>query len=364
MPCAVEDFDFVRSTGLPEKLIARGQLIPESLVAPALLGTSGNGASYVLEHPRLPFISYPYEWPFAALKAAALHHLDVHLCALEDGVTLSDASAYNIQFRGVEPLFIDSLSFRRYREGEYWLAHRQFCEQFLNPLLLQALLGTPYNAWYRGGQEGISVMELNQILPLRRKLSLNVLAHVVMQARFQRHSDNQTDAEHVVRKRKLPLAAFKHMLTGLRNWIARLQPAGTGKTVWEDYARHNTYTSDEARAKGRFIAEFTAEVAPVILWDIGCNTGEYANVALKAGAGLVVGFDFDQGALDLAFSRARSDGLQFQPVFLDAANPPPSQGCGAGEPLGLAQRANADGLLALALVHHLAIGKNIPYTCG
>ncbi|HEX9584150.1 MAG TPA: class I SAM-dependent methyltransferase, partial [Gammaproteobacteria bacterium] len=118
MQRAADDFEFARSTGLIEQLISSGQLIPETIVDNDTLGAAASGVRYVLEHPRLPFISYPYEWPFAALKAAALHHLDVHLTALDYGVTLSDASAYNIQFRGAKPVFIDSLSFRRYQEGE------------------------------------------------------------------------------------------------------------------------------------------------------------------------------------------------------------------------------------------------------
>ena len=360
MPCAADDFEFVRSTGLTTKLIERGQLIAETVVDPAVLGEAGRNARYVLEHPRLPFISYPYEWSFAALKAAAIHQLDIHLCALEYGVTLSDATAYNIQFRGVVPVFIDSLSFSRYREGEFWMGHRQFCEQFLNPLLLRAFTGIAHNSWYRGGMEGISAQELNHVLPIHRKLSFNVLMHVVMQARFQSNVGSQLDAERVVTKRKLALSAFRQILLGLRKWIKKLEPAGTGKTVWLEYSQNNNYSSDESRLKQDFIASFTQSVSPKILWDLGCNTGEYAKTALDAGANHVVGFDFDQGALDLAFSRASSEGLNFLPLYLDAANPAPSQGWAQKERLGLMQRANANGVLALAIVHHLAIGKNIP----
>jgi ribosomal protein L11 methylase PrmA len=360
MPCAVDDYEFVRSTGLIDKLIERGQLIHESVVDPAELGEAGADTSYVLEHPVLPFISYPYEWSFAELKSAAIHQLDIYLCALEHGVTLSDATAYNIQFRGVEPIFIDSLSFRRYQEGEFWMGHRQFCEQFLNPLLLRAYTGIAHNSWYRGGMEGISAQDLNNVLPFHRKLSFNVLTHIVMQARFQSQSGSQLDAERVVTTRKLALAAFRQMLLGLRKWIKRLEPAGTGKTVWEAYAQDNSYSSDESQLKRKFITLFTQSVTPKILWDVGCNTGEYAKTALDAGADFVVGFDFDQGALDLAFSRATKEGLNFLPLFLDAANPAPSQGWAQRERPGLMQRSNADGVLALALVHHLAIGKNIP----
>ena len=149
----------------------------------------------MVQHPKLPFISYPYEWCFTALKRAALLHLDIQMRCLEQGVALSDASAYNIQFLGPKPIFIDSLSFRRYREDEFWLGHKQFSEQFLNPLLLRALLGVTHNAWYRGGLEGIPTAELNRLLPLHRKLSWDVLTNVVMPASFQRTATGGSEAE-------------------------------------------------------------------------------------------------------------------------------------------------------------------------
>ena len=114
---------------------------------------------------------------------------------LEQGVALSDASAYNVRFLGPKPIFIDSLSFRGYWEDEFWTGHKQFCEQFLNPLLLRALLGVPHNAWYRGGLEGIPTAELNRLLPLHRKLSWDVLTNVVMAASFQRTATGGSQAE-------------------------------------------------------------------------------------------------------------------------------------------------------------------------
>lgn len=360
MPRAVEDFLFVRSTGLIEKLISRGQLIPETIVDNDMLKGTVAGASYVLEHPLLTFVSYPYEWPFAALKSAALLHLEVQLAALEHGVTLSDATAYNIQFRGANPLFIDSLSFRRYREGEFWLGHRQFCEQFLNPLLLRAVIGMSHNGWYRGDMDGISSDCLSRVLPSLRKLSLNILTHVVLPARFQAQRDSEQKAKRVVKQRQLPLAAFKQILEGLRKWIIRLEPRERNTTVWQDYARNNSYTPEETQKKREFVKSFAESLPGAIVWDIGCNVGDYASVALEAGVGGVVGFDYDQGALDLAFNRAQTEDLNFQPLFMDVANPAPSQGWAQVERRGLAQRANPDGLIALALIHHLAIEKNVP----
>ena len=359
MPVASEDFDFVRSSGALEPLIDEGLVIAGPVVDHTNLEFA-RGASYVIEHPRLPFVSYPYEWCFSALKSAALLHLDVHLRVLESDVTLSDASAYNIQFQsGSRPIFIDWLSFRRYREGEFWIGHRQFCEQFLNPLLLRSLVGVPHNAWYRGSLEGITTVELSRLLPRMRKLSWNVLTHVVLQAAFQKGSASHRK-EDFSKKAKLGKPAFQRILTGLRKWISRLEPRDRDKTVWTDYADEHSYKPEDVQKKQAFIAEFVQAARPELIWDIGCNTGDYSLAALAAGARLAVGFDSDQSALDKGFARAQSEGHKFLPLFLDAANPTPSQGWGETERMGLRRRAGADGLLALALVHHLAISRNVP----
>lgn len=359
MPIAADDFEFVRATGLVDELCAAGKLIGETEVDKNVLGEEGAAASRVIEHPRLPFISYPYEWTFSALKAAAILHLDIQQAALRKNVTLSDASAYNVQFQGSEPIFIDSLSFRRYHDGEYWAGHRQFCEQFVNPLLLRCKAGIPHNAWYRGALEGIPAEELARVLPWTSRLSWNTLTNVHMQARLQRVG---TSAEAIKRAaaRKLPRIGFEQMLHSLRKWVARMQLPGSAETVWEHYAGDNSYANEEAANKRRFVAEFSAAVKPGLLFDIGCNTGDYSQAALENGTELVVGFDFDHGALEAAFARARSASLNFLPLQLDAANPSPDQGWLQAERQGLNSRARGDGVIALALIHHLAIAKNLP----
>ena len=359
MPAAAADYEHTRRTGILRELVEQGLVIDEHPVERDVLGSAGHVAAYVVEHPRLPFISYPYEWCFHALKDAALLHLDVHLRCLDRGVTLSDASAFNIQFRGPSPVFIDTLSFRTYREGEIWTGHRQFCDQFLNPLLLCALLGIPHNAWYRGSMEGIPVEYLANALPFTAKASWNVFKHVVLQAMFERMSMKDQPAGEITQVR-LPLTAYRGMLTGLRSWIRKLEPKGNKRTVWRDYAEINSYSRDEARKKVEFVKQFTAATRPSVVWDLGCNTGEYSKAALQAGALLSIGFDFDTGALERAYQRAKAESLNLLPLYLDATNPSPCQGWAQQERKGMLERGPADAVLALAFVHHLAVAKNVP----
>jgi ribosomal protein L11 methylase PrmA len=356
------DFDFVESTGIFQRLIAGRCLLTFEKVDAATLRTTSNTFKYLLEVPRLQFISYPYEWSFPALKAAALLHIEIHLAALEHGVTLSDASAYNVQFQGARPVFIDHLSFRRYRPGEIWAGHRQFCEQFLNPLLLRALFGIPHNAWYRGTQEGIKSQELSRLLKWRHRASWKVLTHVLLQSFFQRSVENnrvELNKDNIPAA-ALPLPSFQRLLKKLHSWISKLHPADRAKTIWQDYTITQSYSSAEAESKRRFVADFVEKEKPKSIWDLGCNTGDYCIAALEAGAEYAVGFDSDQGALESAFARSLEKNLPFQALFFDAANPSPNQGWNEQERSGLRSRASADAVLALAFVHHLAIARNVP----
>jgi ribosomal protein L11 methylase PrmA len=349
----------VRASGLLDRLVAEGRLVESRDVA----SPDGDDVRFVqfVEHERLPFISHPYEWPFALLQRAALLHLDIHLTALESGVTLADASAYNVQFRGVKPVFIDLGSFRPYVDGELWSAHRQFCEQFLNPLLLAAEFGIPSNAWLRGSPEGIPTGSIAALLPLRRWLSARHLFHVLLPARAERRArEHEAASVERIRKARLPKEAYAMMLRQLRNWIARLEPSNASRSTWADYGTTRTYESDEIAQKRRHVAEFAGAYRPATLWDLGCNDGEFGELALGAGAARVIGFDADTGALQLACARAERAGLDFLPLYQDAADPSPGSGWLSRERAALLARPRPDAVMALAFVHHLALGRNIP----
>lgn len=362
-----EQFDFVRQSGVFELLMQDGRLLPFKLIEGAAIPDGvGETAPYVLEVPKLAFVSSPYEWPFPALKSAALLHLDIQLTALDHRVTLSDASAYNVQFIGATPTFIDHLSFRRYEDGEMWVGHRQFCEQFLIPLLLRSLFGIPHNAWYRGNLEGIPVVEFNQLLTWRHYLKKDLLTHIVFQSWLQRSTQSTLRGQDLdkttVREGPLPVQAYRRLLTGLRDWINCLEPLKqTTKSTWQDYAKENSYQADELRQKVAFVRDFTAQHLPRQLWDFGCNVGVFAKAAVESGAEYVVGFDFDQGALDGCYAEARASQMPIQTVVMDMANVSPDQGWMGVEREGLAARRSADALVALAVVHHLAISRNIPF---
>ncbi|MBX3483002.1 hypothetical protein [Phenylobacterium sp.] len=357
MSVSADAYVAVRDAGLLRSLAERGLLLDAKEIDPSILDEVQPPPAFVLEHPRIPFISYPYEWSFSLHRRAALHQLDLHLEALDAGFTLSDATAYNVQFEGTRPVFIDHLSLRPYREGEFWIGHRQFCQQFLNPLLMWTLVKVQPNAWFRGSLEGIDPEALAPLLPLSKKLSFTVMTHVVAQAALQNRSVRS--GQSAAPTGKLPLNGFKALLSGLRDYIAKMK-VGDDRTVWSDYATHNSYAASEAQAKRAFVGESVAAIEPKLMFDFGCNTGDYSEVGLDAGAKYVVGFDYDHGALEQAFRRFEASKRPMLPLWLDAANPSPSQGWAEQERKGLSERARGDFLVALAFIHHIVIGRNVP----
>lgn len=352
--------DFLASRSILDDLAADGRLVALDDVDTASLGVDDPSIAHVVEHPLLGMLSMPFEWSFSLLKDAALFHLNLHLDLLDRGFTLTDATAYNVQFVGPRPIFIDHLSIRPYRDGEFWLGHRQFCEQFLNPLLLRSLFDIAHNNWYRGNLEGISQSDLAKLLPLHRSLSWRMLSNVVLPARFQGGKTSDKEASFSMQGRKLPKVGLIGMLKQLRSWIEELTPANTSSTTWANYSSTTTYTGEEAQLKRAFVSEFVARVRPKLVVDLGCNTGDYSKAALESGAEAVFGFDFDHQALDQAHARAKAESLNFLPLFLDAKNPSPDQGWMQLERSGFASRVKADAVLALAFEHHLAIAHNIP----
>jgi ribosomal protein L11 methylase PrmA len=361
-PCAEKSYEAVRDFGVIEDAISMGFLVASWEVEPNNRLPDIPDSKYLIEHERIPFVSYPYEWSFSQLKAAALHHLNFQIFLLNRNVTLSDSSAYNIQFIDHRPIFIDLLSLKPYETGEYWIGHRQFCEQFLNPLLLSSTIGVTHNAWYRGSLEGISSIDLARCIPFHKKLTWGMWSQVTLQASLNKSAlENPNRALRAVKSQKsLKKTAYLGLLMQLRNWISKCQPSDRLNSVWHKYSENNTYLENEYNNKKDYIVKFIKDINPKLLFDIGCNTGNYSSIALEAGADRVIGFDYDQRSIEVAYSRAVADDLAFLPLLMNASDPSPSQGWRQLERQGFKFRASADAIIALAFEHHLSIAKNIP----
>lgn len=365
-PIAVERFRKVQESGLLEILGDRGLLIGTTITPvdedqlKTFSGARGEIPEIVLKHPRIPFISHPYEWVFSQLQDAALAHLDLQITALDKGFSLSDATSYNMQYFKGKMLHIDVLSLQPYREGEVWAGYNQFCRLFLLPLLIEAWRGVSFQPFLRGQIDGIELAEAVRLLPFsKRWLSLNGLMHVSLQAKAEgRHSSAKHET--IQKKQRLPKSRYRALLTEMRAWIEGLQSARRAPTFWGSYASINSYSDEMQQVKKRFIAAFIRTTGSKTIWDIGGNTGDYSVVALNEGAEHAIVLDSDLDSLEKAYARSKAGYSGLHPVVMDCVDPSPNMGWNQAERKGLLQRGGADAILALAVTHHMAIGRNIP----
>lgn len=360
------EFSAARDSGLIDAACERGLLIASTPVAmdslaEPLRGARGEVPVALLEHPRIPLVSHPYEWTFPQLRDAAMQHLELHMLALEHDFELSDATAYNMQFDCGMPLHIDVLSLRRYRKGHPWEGYSQFCRQFLFPLLLESERGIPFQPWYRGQIEGIAADLLRRVIPAwRRWSSLNLLLHLEMQARAIGKASSNELSGRAVRVPEIPKPRYRAMLEGLRDWIAGLRSRRAGAGYWADYAGINSYAQDERERKLAFVNETIQRWGSRHVVDVGGNSGDYSEAALAGGALRAWCLDSDLGALEAAYAKRQRGVSGLLPLVMDWSDPSPAQGWTSRERESLQQRLKPDALLALALVHHIVIGRNVP----
>ena len=313
----------------------------------------------VVEHPRIPFISYVYEWPFEMLRAAAIRSLEILQVSLDKGFILKDATPYNIQFMGSNPLLIDVGSFERYQEGTPWIGYSQFCRTFLNPLLLQSITGVPFQMWMRSSLEMIDPVHLNSLLPLRHKLRKSVFIDVVLQAWLSRRFASRRSDAPSLRERPIPKGVITGLANRLKKSVAGLKRRGKAHSPWLDYEEQCHYETEALQDKDRFVEEALARARPQMVWDLGCNVGRYSIMAARY-AQYVVAMDSDEAAVGSVYERIGSEYTNVLPLVVNLLNPSPSQGWAQKERQALGDRGAANFVLCLALVHHLAISGNVP----
>ncbi|MFA6243452.1 MAG: hypothetical protein WC655_21105 [Candidatus Hydrogenedentales bacterium] len=359
---AADDYRRLMDSGLYADLTGAGLLIEHD---EAPLTTRRSEAGEIVIRPReLPFISYPYEWSFAQLKEAALLTLRVQERALHFNMCLKDASAYNIAFKGTRPVFIDTLSFEPYAEGAPWVAYRQFCQHFLAPLALAAYREPRMSNLLQVHLDGIPLELASQLLPRRTWLRFGLLMHIhllaSMQRREARRQKQRTPLDtSALQKRSVTKTALRGMLDSLRGTVEHLMYRRR-VTEWSDYYANNSYSDEGVECKKRLTSAYLERTKPRVVWDLGANTGQYSRIAARMGA-YTVAFDMDWRCVEINFQESRTTQLDnVLPLCMDLTNPSPAIGWAHRERSSLQDRGPADTILALALVHHIAIGNNVP----
>lgn len=337
-------------SGLYGELVKKGWLIPHKETPNDAAHSSGGR---VIEPERIPFISYPYEWSFNMWQDAALLTLQIASAALKYGMVLKDATPFNIQFIKGRPVFIDTLSFENYEEGSHWVAYRQFCECFLAPLLLMHYSHPETGKLFIVYPNGIPLNVLTGLLPGRAKWNVNTFLHIYLQAKLSAGNKKRNAAPAEFSKQKLDV-----LLKGLTGFVQKLQ-VKKRKTTWDDYYTGTVLGGDYVKAKTALVLSYLGEIEFETAIDLGANDGHFS--LLLNNAERVIAVDADANCINDLYLKIKREKINnVLPLLTDLVNPSPATGWNNAERDPISQRLKADLVLALALVHHLAIANNIP----
>lgn len=355
---ALASSSFLASSVAAGRIVATEE-VPPSLAPPALRQIATDG-SVLLRHERVPFVSYPYEWCFGMLKDAALLQLELLAGALDEGFTMKDATPFNVQWRGVEPSFIDIGSFERLADGEPWFGYRQFCNLFLNPLLLQARKGIAFHPWLRGALDGIEPESLLALMRPRDVLRPGIFLHVFLQAKLsRRYAASTTDVTKEVAREGFNKAMLRGNVARLERWVRRLEWRPP-RSEWSEYVSEHSYRGEDLERKMAFVAAAASRRRRRWAWDLGANTGMFSRLVADS-ADHVIALDVDHLSVERLYASLRRDGeRKILPLVMDLSQPSPAIGWRNRERKSLQERINADFVLCLALFHHLVLARNVP----
>ena len=357
---ALADYRALSATTFFPAAVARGDIVATEEIDCAEVPGDWAG---VLRHERIAVISYPYEWPFEMLRDAARLQLDLTQEALAERLITKDASSYNVQFVGTRPVFIDVGSFERLRPSEPWPGYRQFCELFLNPLLVQAVRDVPFQPLLRGRLHGIPPTVAADLLAGSGRLTKGVFTHVKLQARAERKLDER-DLDRDV-KGELKRAGFGPAIVDaqLKNMRKAIDQLGWDRqrSTWSEYGDRSHYADADLAAKDGFVAAAVGDCSPQLLLDLGANDGRFSRLALDSGATSVVAVDSDDLVVDRLYRDLRDAGeRRILPLVLDLSDPSPGLGWRGRERRSFVERVRPDLTLCLAVVHHLALTNTVP----
>jgi hypothetical protein len=345
-----DDYLHLVQSGLYGELTAKGWLLPHTEIAENYTGSPDWYKTLLPE--QLSFISYPEEWSPAQLKEAALCTLAISRLSIAHGMILKDATPRNIQFPEGRPVLIDSLSFERYDPSIPWVAYRQFCESFLYPLILHRYHGLGTHRLLAAWPDGIPAGAAGKMLPFRSRRSLAVWLHVLLPARINRSP-----------KKDGRMAAFDQnkllrLLANLEDIIGGLEVDRPGEKGWSDYYDKTILSHAYLREKERLFSSWIGEIEFSSALDLGANDGHFTRLLAEKNV-RVIAAESDWRCVQTLHRTVAKD-RPVHALCVDIANPTPATGFNHRERTAFSERAASDLVTALALLHHLVLGLNIP----
>ena len=343
------EYDHLMNSGLYKHLVQKRWLIPHEEIDQNLTETPKWYKT--LRPEQVSTISYPYEWCFEELKDAGLLTLQILRASLEYGMIIKDATPFNIQFHKGRAVFIDTLSFEKYDPLLPWVAYRQFCQHFLFPLYLEYYLKADLQKTMSTYMDGIPVDITSKLLPLKSNLSLGVWLHVYTQNTFRNSSKSK--AEQIRFNKKKLINLISHLEHIIGRFVVRKS------TTWSNYYEETILDKQYLLNKEKIFLEFCEELSVSSALDLGANEGYFTKLLAKKGIE-VVSTDTDSRTIGNLYQYVKQQQVpNILPLVIDVTNPSPALGFNNAERSAFHDRVKPELVLALALIHHLVIGKNI-----
>ena len=358
---ASADWQRLANSRLFEKNVASGRLIGTVAAESAEVAPFDmSDWEAIVRHDKVEVISYPYEWTFGMLRDAALLQLELLLEGLEEDLMVRDSTPYNVQWRGVQPVFIDTPSFGQLDPGCPWLGYRQFCQLFLNPLMLQAYLDVPFQPWLRGNLDGIDPEIFRKLFRFTDVFRPGVLAHVFLQSSLESSESRTSEAlRQEMREAGMHKQLIKSVVSKLHKLVSgmRWKPA---RSRWSGYTEARGYADVDLTVKEAFVRQACQREPLGTCWDLGANDGRFSLIAAEA-AQAVLALDSDSLVLERLYQRLKESKVRnVLPLYFNFADPSPGLGWRKSERRPLSARSRPDLILCLAVFHHLVITANIP----
>jgi len=318
----------------------------------------------LLQHERIFFPSYPWEWTPGQWRSAAALTLDLCEESLESGFILKDATPLNVLFSGPEPVFVDVLSFeKRELSSPIWIAYAQFVRMFLLPLAAHVQLGWPL-ATVMHRRDGFEPADLEPWLTFFERWRSPFRSLVTLPMMFEKRAGRSNMHLGTDRTRMSPDIAtltLRHTIRNTRTALNALVPPQR-PSRWSEYAETATHYPDKDHAtKQAFVRRVLCSTRPAHVLDVGAHTGVYSRIAAECGAE-VIAWDTDLRATDLNWQTAQKNRLPILPIVADFARPTPAVGWSNSEYAGLLARSAGrfDCVLMLGILHHLLVADQIP----